>query len=148
MTTHHFTNKKHSHAGSAPFSKFVEDLLNTNLGDALENAFIANRAFVNVLESGEAYQLHVAAPGLTKNDFKLEVKEGMLHISVSGDSQAPAEGIEYRSKEFDFSKFHRAFRLDERVDAEKITAVYESGILTVNLPKRQKDSWKKEIHVD
>ncbi len=140
------THKKHRHMGSAPFSKFIEDLLNTNLGDAFEHAFTANKAFVNVIESDTAFEVHVAAPGLAKSDFKLEVKEGLLHISSARTAQ-PLEGYTFRSKEFDFSNFHRTFRLDERVDADKITAKYENGVLVVTLAKRVKDSWKKDIPV-
>jgi len=148
MTTQqNYTHRKRHHTGDAPFSRFIDELLNTNLGDAIESVFIANRALVNVLESESAFEVHVAAPGLTKSDFKLEVKEGILHISASHTVQKE-EGKEFRSKEFDFSNFHRTFRLDERVDAEKIIAKCEQGVLVVTLPKHAKEAWKKEIHVD
>jgi HSP20 family protein len=135
------------HTRQAPFSRFIDDLLTTNLGEALESAFVANRAFVNVLESDSAFEVHVAAPGLTKSDFKLEVRDGQLHISSARASQS-SDGTAIRSKEFDFGNFHRTFRLDERVDADKITAKYENGVLIVSLAKRIKDSWKKDIPVE
>jgi HSP20 family protein len=148
MTTHqNFTGRKQHHMGSAPFSRFIEDLLNTNIGEAIENAFVANRAFVNVLESDAAFEVHVAAPGLSKSDFKLSVKEGALHVSAAKGTHTQ-EGKTFRSKEFDFGNFQRIFRLDERVDADKINAKYENGVLIVSLPKKAKDTDKKEIHVD
>lgn len=148
MTTQqNYTHRKHRPMGSAPFSRFIEDLLNTNLGDAIENVLMANRAFVNVLESDAAFDVQVAAPGLSKTDFKIEVKDGLLHISATRTAQ-PSEGVEFRSREFDFSNFHRTIRLDERVDSEKISAKYENGVLVVTLPKRMKEEWKKEIRVD
>lgn len=149
MTTYqnHFTHKKHRPAGDAPFSRFIDELLNTSLGDAIGNVWTANRAFVNVLESDEAFELHVAAPGLQKSDFKLEVKDGMLHISVARDPQQESSR-EFRSKEFDFSRFHRTFKLDERINVANIAARYENGILVVTLPKRAKETWKKQINVD
>jgi HSP20 family protein len=141
------TNRKHRHTGEGSFTRFIEDLLNRNLGETFENMFVANRAFVNVLESDVVYEVHVAAPGLVKNDFKLEIKDGLLHISAARPEPSMQE-MEIRSREFDFTNFHRTFRLDDRVDAEKINAKYENGVLIVTLPKRVRDSWKKEIHVD
>ena len=142
------THSRNRQGTSQPFSKFIEDLLNTNLGDAIENAFMANRAFINVLESDAAFELHVAAPGLAKTDFKLEAKDGMLHVSAERAEVQLPEGVEVRSKEFDFGKFHRTFRLDERIDAGRISAKYDQGVLIITLPKREKDAWKKEIPVD
>lgn len=147
MTTQqNHKHKRHHHMGSAPFSRFIEDILNTNLGEAIESAFVANRAFVNVLENDGAFEIHVAAPGLNKSDFKLEVKEGLLHVSAERGTQSTG-GQTFRTKEFDFGNFHRSFRLDERVDPEKISAKYENGVLVVTLTKRVKDSWKKDIPV-
>lgn len=149
MTTYqnHFTNKKNRPMSEAPFSKFIDELLNTNLGDAIESVFTANRAFVNVLESDSAFELHVAAPGLEKGDFKLEVKDGMLHVSAARTAQ-PDANKEFRSREFDFSRFNRGFKLDERIDVTNISARYENGVLIVTLPKHAKETWKKEIKVD
>lgn len=140
------TQQNHTHRRQrheAPFGRFIEEIL----GDTLENIFITNRAPVNILESENAVEVHVAAPGLNKSDFKLEVKEGHLHISAARTASQP-EGTEFRSREFDFSNFHRTFRLDERVDHNKISAKYENGILVVSIQKRAKETWKREIHVD
>jgi len=149
MTTqqHRFSDRKYGYK-SAPFSRFIEDILNTNLGDVIENAFVANRAFLNVYESDASFDLHIAAPGLVKSDFKLEVKDGLLHVSADKTSTEPTPGVEVRSREFDFGKFHRTFRLDERVNTDQITAKYEAGVLIITVPKRTKDTWKKEIRVD
>lgn len=142
------TNHKHRHAGGAPFSRFIDELMNTNIGDVIETALQANRAFVNVFETDRAFALHIAAPGLPKSDFAIEVKDGKLHISANHNATQLPEGTVVRSREFDFGKFHRVYTLDERVDAEKITAKYENGVLILDLPKRAPETWSRNINVE
>jgi HSP20 family protein len=130
------------------FSKMFEDLMNSSIGEVIDSAFVATKPFVNVVEHDGAFEIHVAAPGLTKSDFKIEVRNGMLHVSAGSTDQTKSGSAEIKSKEFDFSQFTRTFRLSEKVDADKISASYDNGILIVRLPKRVEDSWNKEIKVD
>jgi HSP20 family protein len=145
MTTHqnHRTGRKHHTGGS--FSKMFEDLMNSSLSEVIDSAFVATKPFVNVHEHDAAFEMHVAAPGLNKSDFKIEVRNGMLHISAD---QSGSDDAEIKTKEFDFGQFTRTFRLSDKVDADHISARYENGILIVSLPKRVKESWHKEIKVD
>lgn len=145
---HQQTHQRRQHMGTGPFSRWIDEILNTNLGDVFDSAFVATKPFVNVYESEAAYELVIAAPGLSKEAFKLEMKENMLHISADVSAQPVSEGTELRSKEFDFNKFHRIFRISEQVDPARITAKYENGLLNVSMPKRDKDTWKKEIPVE
>lgn len=142
------TGQRRTHSGAGPFSRLIDEILSTNLGDVIDSAFVATKPFVNMLETGSAFELHVAAPGLSKGDFKLEVREGLLHVSVDTEAQSPVAGTEFRSKEFDYHHFNRTFRLNDLVDTEAISARYDNGILVVSLPKKAKETWKKEIRVD
>jgi HSP20 family protein len=90
---------------------------------------------INVLETDEAFKLEVAAPGMKKDDFKLEVEKGYLFISA--ESKFEEEKIEdnFTRKEFNFSTFKRSFWLPEGVKEDKIKATYKDGMLYVILPK-------------
>ena len=122
--------------------------LDSVAGDVIDSAFVATKPFVNVVENDKAFEMHVAAPGLRKSDFKIEVRNGMLHVSTVESVEKATPESEMRSKEFDFTSFTRSFKMNERVDPENISARYEEGILVITLPKRVKDSWNKEIKID
>jgi len=73
---------------------------------------------------------------LTKNDFKIEVNQGILKISSEKREETESkENDKYSRKEFSYQAFCRSFTLSMTVDSDKIAAKYENGILTVALPK-------------
>ena len=93
---------------------------------------------VNIKETETEYQLELAAPGLNKEDFNLEIKEGILKLSVSKKKQEEEKTEKYTRKEFGFQKFERNFALPKNtIQIENIQANYEQGILTVTLPKQE-----------
>lgn len=92
---------------------------------------------VNVVENDQNYVMEVAAPGMKKEDFNIEVKEGMIVISAENKREAEKKDDNFTRREFSYSKFTRSFRLPENVKPEEIAANYEDGILTLNLPKKE-----------
>jgi HSP20 family protein len=108
-----------------------------------DDDFFDNRFFgkemtvpaVNVSETKEAYHLEVAAPGMKKSDFKIEVKDGALVISAETKSEKEEKGDNYTRKEFSFNSFSRSFWLPENVKQENIKATYTDGILKLAVPK-------------
>ncbi|MCK3684144.1 Hsp20/alpha crystallin family protein [Maribellus sp. YY47] len=94
---------------------------------------------VNVVENKDEYQIDVAAPGMDKNDFKLNYDNGRLTISSEKkDEKEEKEGKVVTRREFSYQSFQRSFTVPENVvNAEKITANYDNGILHVKLPKRE-----------
>jgi len=94
---------------------------------------------VNVKENKDAFQLEVAAPGLEKKDFKLNVEDNLLTISYEKQTSTEhnSEDTKIHRQEFSTRSFKRTFTLDEKIDAEKIQAKYENGILSVTLPKKE-----------
>ncbi len=92
---------------------------------------------VNILESPEDFKIEVAAPGLNKNDFKIEVNQGILRISSEKkEEKENSEEGKYSRKEFSYQSFCRSFNLPLTVESDKIEAKYENGILSVTIPKR------------
>jgi HSP20 family protein len=94
---------------------------------------------VNIKETADNYEVEVAAPGMTKNDFRIELDGNNLTISSEKSHQeGVAEGERYARKEFSYQSFQRTFSLQKNVvDVENIQAKYENGILQLLIPKRE-----------
>ena len=107
---------------------------------------------VNVKEQEDGFSIEVAAPGLTKEDFKVKLEEAQLVISAEVKKEAEEKEettSRYTRKEFNFQSFRRVFNLPETIDVEGIAANYENGILSIHLPKKEevlKDT-QKEIAI-
>lgn len=107
---------------------------------------------VNVAETDEAYEVHVAAPGMQKSDFDVNVEDNVLRISAetkySTDEADDDSG--YHRREFSYASFERRFSLPDNVDDEQITASYEDGILKLAIPKvdpEEQQPSKRQIEI-
>lgn len=92
---------------------------------------------VNIAETVSAYLLEVNAPGRNKEEFKLNVENGLLTISYDQKQEAENKEFKIVRREFNYRSFKRSFSLDEKINAEAIEARYENGILKVTLPKKE-----------
>ena len=90
---------------------------------------------MNVIESDVDYRLQLVAPGKNKEDFTIELGEGVLSIATENEIPENKKEENYTLREFVFNNFKRAFKLPDTVAIDKIKAEYKSGILTVTLPK-------------
>lgn len=97
----------------------------------------SNTPAVNVSEEEKGYTIEVAAPGLDRKDFSLEVDDDILTISTEQKESKEEKKQNYLRREFNYHTFKRSFRLPETVDQEQIKATHESGILTLSLPKKK-----------
>jgi len=106
---------------------------------------------VNIQENKDDFSVTLAAPGLKKEDFKIEMDGHQLTISSEKEETADTMEEKYSRKEYNYSSFSRSFTLPESVDANKITANYQNGILHLQLPKKEeakKASVNKQIEVN
>jgi len=92
---------------------------------------------VNVLESEDSFKIELAAPGLKKEDFKVNIHENTLTISTENKTETEEKVGKYTRKEFNYASFKRSFTLPKSVDGEKIVASYNDGILGLELPKKE-----------
>ncbi|HEX5168958.1 MAG TPA: Hsp20/alpha crystallin family protein [Cyclobacteriaceae bacterium] len=92
---------------------------------------------VNIKETSKEYALEVAAPGLERKDFNIEVENHSLIISAKKEEkkEEKKEDEGYSRKEYSYNSFCRSFALPENVKEGDIDAKYENGILTVHVPK-------------
>lgn len=92
---------------------------------------------VNVKETDKAYQLDVVAPGFEKADFKINLDQNILTVSVEKTNEVKEETHKQIRNEYSYRSFKRSFTLDEKIDATNIEASYINGVLTLNLPKKE-----------
>ena len=105
---------------------------------------------VNIHENEEGFHLELVAPGLKKEDFKVNFDKGLLSISYEKKSENEIENKEYKThrREFNFTSFKRSFRVDDVINAEAIQAKYEDGVLKLYLPKKEEvKALPKEISI-
>ena len=97
---------------------------------------------VNISEDKNSYKGELAAPGLQKKDFKIDVDGNMLTISAENEENKEEKDETYTRKEYNYSSFSRSFTLPEEVQQDKIEATYDGGILKLALPKNEKAAQK------
>ena len=111
----------------------------------------SNFPAVNVKETEKYFEVEVAAPGLKKEDFSIELENDVLSVSHLKKEEKKAEGENgrYTMKEFALKSFKRSFSLPEnQIDSEKIEAKYQDGILNIVLPKKEEKKEKvKQIKI-
>ncbi len=93
---------------------------------------------INVKETEDEYNIEVAAPGLKKENFKVEVHNNVLTLSYEDEESKEQEEKGYTRREFSYSSFRRSFSIPRNeVDESKIDASYKDGVLMVTLHKRE-----------
>ncbi|MBQ3383513.1 MAG: Hsp20/alpha crystallin family protein [Bacteroidales bacterium] len=110
--------------------------------DFFDNGWMERTSYtapaINVIENEKEYELELAAPGLSKEDFKIQLDgEGNLVINMEKRTENKEEKKKGRflRREFSYEKFHQRLMLPDDVDIEKIDAKMENGVLNVHLPK-------------
>ena len=92
---------------------------------------------VNITEHKDEYKVSLAAPGLKKDDFKIEVNGNILTISSEKEESKEDFDKKFTRKEYSYSSFSRSFTLPEEINQEKIEAKYEDGVLKISLPRNE-----------
>lgn len=120
----------------------VNPFVNSVFDNLFNDSFVSDRLMtripaVNIAETQDAFALELAAPGLEKSDFKINVDKNMLTISADKYEQTASEGKLYSKKEFSFNSFSRSFTLPDTVDYNSIDASYVDGVLEVKIGKRE-----------
>lgn len=105
---------------------------------------------VNIQETEDGFNVDVAAPGMNKENFNIELDKDVLTISSEEKKEKETENKEgkFTRKEFSYSSFKRAFSLPDSVDTEKISASYKDGVLELSLPKREEAKVQPKRMID
>lgn len=94
---------------------------------------------INVIESDKDYQVEVAAPGMTKEDFNIHLNENsnlVISMEKRQTNEDDNQNKHYLRREFSYSKFEQALILPDNVVKEKIKANVSNGVLTITIPKQ------------
>lgn len=123
------------------FPTLFDDFLNRDIFNwGLNNFSDTNTTIpaVNIKETSDNYEVEVAAPGMTKKDFKVQLEGNSLTISSEKTANKDKEDVRYTSREFSYQSFSRTFNLQKDVvDTERIQAKYEDGVLHLLIPKME-----------
>ncbi|TXF79010.1 Hsp20/alpha crystallin family protein [Chryseobacterium sp.] len=131
------------------FKNLIEDFWNT---DGFPSPLFQGKhqyPTVNIIDKDDSYELTVSAPGFKKDDFKVNIDNGLLTISAETSSEKKEEKKNYLRKEFSTSSFTRSFRLPDNIRDEQIKANYQDGILNIGMNKVHSEKREiKEIKID
>jgi len=125
------------------FSGLLEDLFTGNAPRFFRDEHTADEWLryaqppVNVKETETGYFLEVFAPGVRKEDLKLNINDKTLTISFEQKEEEKQEAEKWIRSEFKVRSFKRSFTLGDKIDTDKISASFENGILILSLPKRE-----------
>lgn len=129
------------------FNEFFDRDMFDNANAGFENSTMPA---VNIKETKDDYSVEVAAPGMKKDDFKIELDNNLLVISSEKkeEHEEKKEG-EFTRREFSYSSFRRSFTLPKTIREEDIKASYKEGVLIITLPKKDeaKEKPKKQIKI-
>ncbi|MDV7187087.1 Hsp20/alpha crystallin family protein [Lutibacter sp. TH_r2] len=122
-------------------SNWLDDIFNRDLPSVFTSNFNTGITLpkVNIKETGDAFIVEMAVPGLKKSDFHIDLDNQVLSISTETKEQKEEN---YTRREFGYSSFKRTFNLPESVNDEKINASYVEGILSIHLPKKEEAKQK------
>ena len=135
------------------FPSFFDRFLNNELmdwGHSNYSSTDTSLPAVNVKETNDDFIIELAAPGMEKNDFKINFKNNVLTITSEKKNEHEEKNENYARKEFSYQSFQRSFTVsDNAVLGDKISAKYNNGILNITLPKREevKPQPEREIKI-
>ncbi|TDB68903.1 Hsp20/alpha crystallin family protein [Arundinibacter roseus] len=124
--------------GNHQYPGFFNGFVNKSLMNELfEPAYNGTAPAVNVVENENSFRIDVAAPGLQKSDFTINLDQNRLTIASKKEQSEEEKNEKYTRREFRYASFQRTFTLPATIDSEQISATYTDGILHIELPKRE-----------
>jgi len=142
----------HTRFSAAPRSigGMIEDLFQRGFNAFDTDDDDKSNVAVNIREDDKGYELHLIAPGLSKEEFKINLDRNVLTISFAAKEEAENTiGSRWLRHEYKPRSFKRSFTLNEKIDTAKVNARYADGILVLTLPKKEEvQSQPQEISID
>lgn len=132
------------------FPTYNDDFFGRNsLASFFSDGADYNVPAVNIKENDKGFDIEVAAPGLSKSEFKINLEKSVLTVSSEKEANNEVEQDNFTRKEFSYNSFSRSFSIPETIDTEKIKASHKNGILKIELPKQEeaKLKHKQEIQI-
>jgi len=128
-----------------PFLDFAKDFFDTNF-DYLPT-LTKNGGLSNISENESDYLVEISAPGLKKEDIKIELENDVLKISSNVENEKEEKNKNYHKREFYKSSFERSFAIPKGVNKNEISATMTDGILIVEIPKMKEEKKNENIKI-
>jgi len=128
-----FNNGSKTNALNPGFNDIFESVFNDTF---FSDRMISRVPAVNISETQDHYVIEMAAPGLNKEDFKVNLDRNMLTVSVEQKQEQTQENRQYNKREFSYSSFVRSFALPDSADDAQIEAQYTNGMLCIHVAKK------------
>lgn len=134
MTLVKFNPKQNNNSLMPGFNDVFDSIFNDSF---FSDRMMSRIPAVNISESQDQFHIEMAAPGLKKEDFKLNLDRNALSISVEQSKYNSDQSKNYNKREFSYTSFVRSFALPEGADQNQITATYTDGILKLDIGKKE-----------
>ncbi|XHR96043.1 Hsp20/alpha crystallin family protein [Mucilaginibacter sp. UC70_90] len=135
MTLVKFNADKKNNSSLLPsFNDVFESIFNDSF---FNDRLVARVPAANISETEDHYHVELAAPGLKKEDFKINLDRNVLNISVERQNESSDVQKNYSKREYSYSSFVRSFTLPDSANAENIEAAYTDGVLKIDIAKRE-----------
>ena len=117
----------------------IDDVMGSDTFESVKRNLISHTPLANIFETETAHLIELAIPGVKKEEVAIDLNENKLTISLAKNEETVEKTSLKERKEFNYSKFSRAFNLPKNIDFDKIEATNENGILTVTIPKKEEE---------
>ncbi|TAE38665.1 MAG: Hsp20/alpha crystallin family protein [Sphingobacteriales bacterium] len=134
MTFVKLNERKNGVTAYSPFNELIDGIFNNS---TTIDRHLHHTPAVNISETENDFILALAAPGLKKEDFKLNLEKNVLSVSVETKAETRAENEKISRKEFSYASFLRSFTLPQTADFNAIEANYVDGILKITIAKKE-----------
>jgi HSP20 family protein len=130
------------------FPGWVDDFFSASNWPDLEVKAGASMPAVNIKEDDNQYIIDVAAPGMDKKDFKLELNHNVLTVSAEKEEEKEEKKKKFTLREFNYTSFRRSFTIPEILNEEGIKAGYQNGVLSISIPKKEEAKVRPTRQID
>ena len=133
---------------SVTADNLLDDLFGHSLSDFIGTEFVNTVPSVNIVQSDDDYTIELAAPGLTKNQFNIQLDNNQLTISAELEAADDSTDGTWNRREFSYTNFKRSFHISEEIDQDSIAAKYQYGILSIVLNKKEEAKPKEPTTIE
>lgn len=128
----------------------VNPFVNSVFDNLFNDSFLTDRLVtrvpaVNITETEVAYEIDLAAPGLKKSDFQINVDKNIISIRAEKQDEKEAQEKSYTKREYNYTSFSRSFTLPDIVDYNNIDASYDNGVLKITIGKKEEAIISKKL---
>ena len=119
------------------FPSIVDEFFGKDLPVFFNQDYGVSSPSVNIIEGKDDFRIEVAAPGLEKEDFRINLQNNTLTISSEKEEKQEEKNEKFMRREFSYLQFSRSFSLPVSADSEHIKATYTNGVLCISIPKKE-----------